>query len=154
MPDCSLATSPEPWPTPRRYSGSAQLTPLACCSKGLILLEANDFADARAAFDLIEDPDTRARALLPHAAATFWSGDQAKAAALLRGDFSLDRREWDDIGMAELLREVEFACGSEDSVGPLLDEALERILTIRDSYTLPPTATRYEATRMLPRPPS
>ena len=95
-------------------------------NKGLILLETNNFLGARAAFDLIEDSGTRARALVPHAAATLWSGDQTGAMALLRGKFSLYRREWDDIGMSELLGEAEYALGSEDTVGLLLEEALQR----------------------------
>ena len=100
--------------------------PASLYNKGLILLETNDFPGARATFDSIEDPDTRAKALGPHAAATLWSGDRPGAVALLRGSFSLDRRDWDDIGKAELLGEAEYALGSEDSVGPLLDEALQR----------------------------
>ncbi len=100
--------------------------PASLHNKGLILLEKDDFPGARATFDSIEDPDTRARALVPHAAATLWSGDQPGAVALLRGSFSLDRRDWDDIGKAELLGEAEYALGSEDSVEPLLDEALQR----------------------------
>ena len=100
--------------------------PASLYNKGLILLETDDFRGARATFDSIEDPDTRARALVPNAAATLWSGDQPGAVALLRGSFSLDRRDWDDIGKAELLGEAEYALGSEDSVGPLLDEALQR----------------------------
>ena len=100
--------------------------PSALYNKGLILLEVNDYSGARAAFDLIDDADMRAKARVPHAAAILWSGDQPGAAAFLRGSFSLDRREWDDIGKAELLSEAEYALGSEDSVGPLLDEALQR----------------------------
>ena len=95
-------------------------------NKGLILLETDDFPGARTTFDSIGDPDTRARALVPHAASTLGAGDRSGAVALLRGSFSLDRRDWDDIGKAELLGEAEYALGGEDSVGPLLDEALQR----------------------------
>ena len=98
--------------------------PSALYNKGLILFETDDFQGAMAAFDLIEDPDTRARALVPHAAARLWSGDRPGAIALLRGNFALHRREWDDIGMAELLGEAEYALGAEDTVGSPLDEAL------------------------------
>lgn len=100
--------------------------PASLYNKGLILLETDDFPGARAALDSIVDPDTRAKALVPHAAATLWSGDRPGAVALLRASFSLDRRDWDDIGKAELLGEAEYALGSEDSVGPLLGEALQR----------------------------
>ncbi len=106
----------------RRHPGD----PTSLYDEGLILLERNDFPGARATFDSIEDPGTRAKALVPHAAATLWSGDQPGAVALLRGSFTLHRREWDDIGKAELLGEAEYALGSEDSVGPLLNEALQR----------------------------
>ena len=100
--------------------------PTGLYTKGRILFETDDFLGAMAAFDLIEDSDTRARALVAHAAATLWSGDQPGAITLLRGNFSLHRREWDDIGMAELLGEAEYALGTEDTVGPPLDEALQR----------------------------
>ena len=60
-------------------------------NKGLIFLEIDHFAEARAAFDRILDPEMRARALLPHAAACHWSGDAAAASELLRGAFSLER---------------------------------------------------------------
>ena len=100
--------------------------PTGLYTKGRILFETDDFQGAMAAFDLIEDPDTRARALVPHAAARLWSGDRPGAIALLRGNFALHRREWDDIGMAELLGEAEYALGAEDTVGSPLDEALQR----------------------------
>ena len=98
----------------------------ALYNKGQILLESDDFSGARAAFERISDSGMRARALVPHAAAALWSNDPATAADLLRGEFSLDSGGWDDIRKAELLCEVEAALGDEDSVGPLLDQALEQ----------------------------
>ena len=100
--------------------------PTGLYTKGRILFEADDFWGAVATFDLIEDSQTRARALVPHAAAKLWSDDQPGVIELLRGNFSLHRRAWDDIGMAELLGEAEHALGAEDTVGPPLEEALQR----------------------------
>ena len=98
--------------------------PSTLYNKGLILLEAEEFAGAMAVFDRIEDSEMNAKALMPHAAAAFWSDDPARAAELLRGSFSLDQGDWDDIRKAELLTETEHALGIEDSVEPLLDQAL------------------------------
>ena len=70
--------------------------PGALHNKGLILLETGQFMEARAAFERIGDRDMRDRALLPLAAACHQSGDAEAAAALLRNDFSLDRRTWDE----------------------------------------------------------
>ena len=95
-------------------------------NKGLILLAGDDPLAARATFDLIEDPDVRARSLVPHAAAALWSDDAAAAADLLRGNFSLDAGDWDDIRKAEILSEAEHELGHDDSVGPLLDQALKQ----------------------------
>ena len=95
-------------------------------NKGLIFLEIDHFAEARAAFDRILDPEMRAKALLPHAAACHWSGDAAAAAELLHGAFSLESGDFDDIRKAELLCEVEGSLGREDSVEPLLEQALEQ----------------------------
>ena len=53
--------------------------PTALYTKGRILFEADDFRGAVDTFDLIEDPDTRVRALVPLAAATLWSGGEPSA---------------------------------------------------------------------------
>ena len=67
----------------------------------------------------------RDRALLPLAEACRHDGDPAEAAALLRGSFSLDSPEWEDIRRAEMLCEVEAALGDDDSVETLLARAQE-----------------------------
>ena len=97
--------------------------PGALHNKGLILLETGQFMEARAAFEQIGDRDMRGRALVPLAAACLESGDAKAAAALLRDDFSLEQRTWDDIRKAELLCEAERSLG-HDSVGPVLEHAL------------------------------
>ncbi|MYB42498.1 MAG: tetratricopeptide repeat protein [Chloroflexi bacterium] len=98
----------------------------ALLNKGLVFLEAGRFPEARASFELITDPGLAARALVPHATACHWSGDAAAAAGLLRGQFSLNRGDWNDIHRAELLCEAEAALGGEDSVRSLLEQALEQ----------------------------
>ena len=95
-------------------------------NKGLILLASDDPAAARATFDLIQDPDVRAKALVAHAAAALWSDDPTAASELLRGNFSLDTGEWDDVRKAEILSEAEHQLGHDDSVGPQLDQALKQ----------------------------
>ena len=60
----------------------------ALYNKGLVFLESDRFPEARAAFDLIKDPGLHAKALLPHAAACYWSDDASTAAELLRGQVS------------------------------------------------------------------
>ena len=54
------------------------------------------------------------------------SGDAEAAAALLRNDFSLEQRTWNDIRKAELLCEAERSLGAPDSVGFVLERALAR----------------------------
>ena len=111
-------------------------------NKGLIFLETGRYPEARAAFELIKDPGLAARALVPHATACHWSDDAAAAAELLRGRFSLNRGDWDDIHRAELLCEAEAALGGEDSVRRLLEQALER--RPGDPRLLAVVATRHE----------
>lgn len=111
-------------------------------NKGVVLLETDRFPEARVAFELVTDPDLAARALLPHAAACLSSGDAGAAAELLRGEFSLEQGEWDDIRKAEMLCEAEAALGSEDSVQPLLEQALER--RPKDPQLLAVVAMRHE----------
>ena len=92
-------------------------------NKGLILLATGHHSDARAILSDIDDATMRDRALLPLAEAYRYDEKPDEAAALLRGSFSLDPPEWDDIRRAEMLCEVEATLGGEDSVGPLLSEA-------------------------------
>lgn len=95
-------------------------------NKGMLLLETGKFTEARAALERIEDPDISVRALLPLAAACCQSGDAEAASALLRDEVSLERPTWDDIRKAELLCESEHMLGAEDSVGAILERALEQ----------------------------
>ena len=97
--------------------------PGALHNKGLILLGTGQFMEARTAFEQIGDRDMRDRALLPLAAACLESDDAEATAALLRDDFSLDRRTWDDIRRGEMLCEAERSLG-HDSVGPVLERSL------------------------------
>ena len=97
----------------------------ALYNKGLIFLETGRHSDARASLTQIDDPTMRDRALLPLAEACRHDGDPAEAAALLRGSFSLDSPEWEDIRRAEMLCEVEAALGDDDSVETLLARAQE-----------------------------
>ena len=100
--------------------------PSTLYNKGLVLIETDQFREASAAFSRIEDGDMRAKALLPLAFSHFASGGIEAAVELLRGEFSLERPSWDDIRKAELLCEAERSLGSQDSVGPLLEDARSR----------------------------
>ena len=94
--------------------------------KGLLLLKKGLPAEARKCFESIHDPAVRSDSVLPLAEAHLESGDANAAIALLKGRFNLDPPEREDLGRAELLLRAEAAAGTEDSVGPALDEAIGR----------------------------
>ena len=97
----------------------------AVLHKGLLLLKEGLPSEARRLLDSIQDPEVRDDSLLPLADACVESGDPAAAIALLKGRFKLDPPDREDLGRAESLLRAETAAGVDDSVGPILDAALE-----------------------------
>ena len=106
--------------------GETPTQPDALLNKGLLLLYEGRPEEARAAYGAIQDTGRRADAVLPLAGACLASGDGAAAAELLKGAFTLEQPEWEDVHKAEVLSRAEAAVGDEDSVGPALAMALER----------------------------
>ena len=108
----------------------------AAYNKGLLLLQEGRIGEANAILEGFEDPELRAKALLPRAEALVASGDSASAAKLLKGTLTLEHLGWKDVLAAEILSRAEAVLGEEDSVGPALDAALEqhpddpRLLTV------------------------
>ncbi len=98
----------------------------AALLKGLILLKKGLPGEARKSLERIQDPEVRAASLLPLADACLESGDATAAVALLKGSFKLDPPEWEDLGRAESLMRAEATTEIDDSVGPVLDAAIER----------------------------
>ena len=68
----------------------------------------------------------KADTLLPLADACLQSGDATAALALLKDSFKLDQLDREDLGRAELWLRAEAAAGADDSMGPLLEAAIER----------------------------
>ena len=97
----------------------------AVLNKGLLLLKKGLPGEARKWLESIQDPEVRADSLLPLAEACLDSGDPTAAIALLKGRFKLDPPSWENIGRAESLLRAEAATGADDSVGPVLEAALE-----------------------------
>ena len=106
--------------------GEAPGHPVAALHKGLILLKKGLPSDARRWLEGIQDPEVQADSLLPLADACLESGDATAAIILLKGSFKLDPPRWEDIGRAESLLRAEAASGIPDSVGPVLETAMER----------------------------
>lgn len=100
--------------------------PAATLHKGLLLLKKGLASKARSWIEGIQDPELRAELTLPLADACLESGDAEAAIDLLRGSFKLDPPEKEDFGRAQSLLQAEAAAGIDDSVGPLIEEALER----------------------------
>ena len=98
----------------------------ALLNKGLWLLREHRFTEARDAFQVVSDPDRQADAVLPLAEVCLASGDPAAVVDLLRGTICLDQPGWEDIQRAEVLCRAEALVGNEDTVGPILAEALGR----------------------------
>ena len=94
--------------------------------KGLLLLKNGHPSEARKLLESIDDPEVRDDSLPPLADAYLESGDPTSAIALLKDRFKLDPPGWEDLGRAESLMRAEAAAGTDDSVGPLLDVAIER----------------------------
>ena len=100
--------------------------PVAVHHKGLILLKKGVPAEARKWLESIQDPDVRADSLLPLADACLESGDAEAAIELLTGRFKLDQPAREDLGRAGCLLRAEAAIGADDSVGPILEAAMEQ----------------------------
>ena len=93
---------------------------------GILLLKEGRADEARSWLESIQDPDIRANSLLPLADACLESGDAAAAITLLKDSFSLDPPEWEDLGRAQSLMRAESMAGRDDSVGPMLEVALDQ----------------------------
>ena len=106
--------------------GEAAEHPVAALHRGLILLKKGLPNEARKWLEGIQDSEVRADALLPLADACLESGDATAAITLLEGSFKLDPPGREDLGRAESLLRAEAAAGNQDSVGPVLEAAMER----------------------------
>ena len=100
--------------------------PAATFHKGLFLLKKEMTREARSWIEGIQDPEMRSELILPLADACLESGDAAAAIELLRDSFKLDPPGREDFGRAQSLLRAEAAAGTDDSVGPLIEEAIER----------------------------
>ncbi len=98
----------------------------AAFNKGLLLLDQNRPAEARAVFEGIEDSRRQLDAVAPLADACLRSGDAIATVKLLKDSFTLEHPEWEEIQRAETLSRAEAAVGNEDSVASTLEVALER----------------------------
>ena len=98
--------------------------PDANFTKGLLLLEAGQPAEARAALEKLLGSQRHPDALPLLASACLDSGDAPTALKLLDGTLSLESPGWDDIYTAVNLLRAEKACGVQDSVGAALEAAL------------------------------
>ena len=107
--------------------GEVPAYPAAALNKGLILLKKGLPGEARRWLESIQDLEVRADSLLPLADACLESGDATAAIALLKDSFKLDSPEREDLGRAESLLRAEAAAGTDDSVGPVLEAAIERL---------------------------
>ena len=100
--------------------------PDAAFNKGLLLLDQNRPAEARAMFEGIEDSRRQLDAVAPLADACLRSGDAMAAVKLLKDSLRLEHPEWEEVQRAETLLRAEAAVGNEDSVASTLEVALER----------------------------
>lgn len=100
--------------------------PAAAHHKGLLLLKKGPASEARRWIEGIQDPEVRSELILPLADACLESDDAEAAIDLLRGSFKLDPPEKEDFGRAQSLLRAEDAAGIDDSVGPLIEVAIEQ----------------------------
>ena len=100
--------------------------PDALFNKGLSHLLQGRPQHARVAFESIQDCEWRANAVLPLAQACLASGDSTEAIRILKGNVSLEAPDWEGIRKAETLLRAEAADEHDESVGPMLDAALQR----------------------------
>ena len=100
--------------------------PAATFHKGLLLLKKGLASEARSWIEGIQDPEMRSELILPLADACLESGDATAAIELLKDSFKLDPPGREDFGRAQSLLQAEAAAGIDDSVGPLIEVAIER----------------------------
>ena len=98
----------------------------AILHKGLILLQKGMPGEARIWLERVDDPELRDQLLLPLADACVDSGDAGAAVDLLKGNFQLNPPSWEDVGRAGTFLRAEAAMGCDDSVGRLLESALNK----------------------------
>ncbi len=98
----------------------------ATLHRGLLLLKMGLAREARSWIEGIQDPEVRTDLLLPLADACLETGDAAAAVDLLRGSFKLDPPEREDFGRAQSLLRAEDAAEADDSVGPMIEAAMEQ----------------------------
>ena len=98
--------------------------PDANFTKGLLLLEAGQPAEARASLEKLLGSQRHEDALPLLASACLNSGDAGAALEILEGTLSLERPGWDDVYRGAILLRAEKACRVQDSVGPALEAAL------------------------------
>ncbi len=106
--------------------GEAPQHEVAAHHKGLILLKKGDPREARKWLEGIQDPEVRVDSLRPLADACLESGDAEAAIAMLKGSFKLNPPEREDLARADSLLRAEAAIRADDSVGPILDAAIEQ----------------------------
>ena len=116
--------------------GEVPRHPTATLNRGLLLLRKGLPREARKCLEGIQDPEVRADSLLPLADACLESGDAPAAIALLRGSFNLEPPGREDLGRADSLLRAEAAIKAEDSVGAVLEAALERFPNDPALFTL------------------
>ena len=100
--------------------------PAAAHNKGLLLLKEGRPAEARTILESIKDSLAREAVLVPLADAYLELGEAAAVIELLKGPLNLDSPRWEEIRRAEILLRAEAKLKSEDSVGPHLEDALQR----------------------------
>ena len=103
---------------------NAPAQPDANFTKGLLLLEAGQPAEARAALEKLLGSQRHEDALPLLASACLDSGDATAALDILEGTLSLERPGWDDVYRGAILLRAEKVCGVQDSVGGALEAAL------------------------------
>ena len=99
--------------------------PVATLNKGLLLLKQGLFQEARQLLEAVTDSEAISYLAIPLANACLSSGDPSAAVSKLQGTLRLDSPSWEDIGRAELLLRAELQSGTADSVGAVLDIALD-----------------------------
>ena len=94
--------------------------------KGILLFYAGRLQDARHAFESLQDStwSTESKLILAHVCVL--SGDSKEAITILEDRISLDQPDWEMIRKAEVLSRAELDLGQNDSVGPLLETAMQQ----------------------------
>ena len=101
----------------------------AAYNKGLLLARMGKLKEALPLFEFVWNAGEFPNVDLPLADAYIASGDPSAAVNLLKGTVTLECLEWMNIQRAEILSQAEKEAGVEDSVGRILNAALERLPT-------------------------